>query len=87
MVGKDKNVQALYDSMVKAKKIVENPSLIDECPNKYWIVNEETVPKIGGHFLQYMQKALNLFVVRGWRCVSLESLAPIRGAFALMEKE
>ena len=78
--------ESIYDSMIKAEDVIKNPELIDECPNQYWMIYEESVPKIRGHFLEYMQKAINIFERKGWYCITIESTAPIRGAFALMRR-
>ena len=76
--------ESIYDSMIKAEDVIKNPELIDDCPNQYWIIYEESVPKIRGHFLEYLQKAINIFEKKGWHCITIESTAPIRGAMALM---
>lgn len=82
----EKAPESIYDSMVKAKDIIKNPELIDDCPNRYWIIYEESVPKLRGQFLEYMQKAINIFEGKGWGCITIAPTAPIRGAFALMRR-
>jgi len=66
----------IYDSIVEAAKVVDDPKLVDECPLKYWVVRD-----VGG---KNLQKAINVFVKRGWECTQLTADAGT--LYVLMEK-
>lgn len=75
-----------YDNMIEAKKIVENPNVIDDNPNRYWIVWDVSLGLKRGVELKTMQKAVNIFASKGWLLRQLTVTgAQFPGLYALME--
>ena len=81
------DVKGLYDSMIQAEKIVENPGIIDEYPERYWIIWDASLGLKRGVELKNLQKAINILARNGWRCINISAIGQINGAYALMEKE
>ena len=71
---------SLYDAMVEAKAIIKDPSLIDACPNKYWVIWDYSMGVKTGIALNQLQEAINLFVSRGWTLKDLVVNSSVHGA-------
>lgn len=69
-----------YDAMVNAKTIIKDPSLIDKCPNKYWIIYDDSIQIKSGIALNNLQKAINLFVIKGWELKDMMINSTVYGA-------
>ena len=83
----EQNLDKIYNSMINAEKIIENPEIIDGYPDRYWIIWDGSMGLTRVVDIRYLQKAINQFTRKGWRCVHITSLS--QDAFvcyALMER-
>lgn len=69
--------------MIEAKKIIAEPKLIDNCPNRYWILWDSSLGSKSNMALNKLQKAINLFSSKGWTVAHITSGGGVSGIIGI----
>jgi len=69
---------------MEAKKIVQNPDIVDNHEGKYLLVWDSSLA--GGEY-KNLEKAINILVEKGWKLIQLESMSKFNALYALFERK